>query len=397
VALIAAGLVNGAFAAYGSTKVSHHDAAAASHHHVAQTAPAMTASTWTDHVRFGGAASVAFNHIKQSYDMTANNVTTASSHSISDFRLNDANLTMDAAVSPAVDARLRVLYLNNTALSSVQGLAPMALGLRTSSDNLTLDQAYVTFHNVVDVPVHVTLGKGYVPFGHDADPTSATPSITQMLSQINATHVAAGFSSDTGAQGSVFGFSAVDSNGVSKMNKFGVKLGFNGKASGVGYGVNASFLNDARAVYSRANPLAYFAGAALNPMAPNSVRKALYNVGLNVDAEGVDAGVSYTATAGNLVSGGQNVNAKPSVWGVTAGYSFDVDGYKSRVGGSYERAANKSAAALNAKEHWDVGYRVAVAHNVDMSVSYANYRQFRNASVSNNKTAYWLVGVRAQA
>ena len=143
-----------------------------------------------------------------------------------DIYLNNSQLDIDARVNNWTQAHI-----------SLTGRDPIAVNhfYRTDIyDNapVNLDEAYITIGDFDKSPLYTTLGRQYIPFGvYDRHPIE--PTLTQYLTQTQATAAKVGFALPSGMYGSVYtfrgqSFQLLDSafSGFNfHINNFGGELG----------------------------------------------------------------------------------------------------------------------------------------------------------------------------
>lgn len=179
-----------------------------------------------------------------------------------DIYLNNSQLDIDAYVNSWTTTHI-----------SLTGRDSRLVGYRYRTDvadnaPVNLDEAYVTIGNLNKSPLYTTIGRQYIPFGvYDRHPIE--PTLTQYLTQTQATAAKLGFaSSGGGVYGSLYAFrgqtfqsdSIRFSNFHHNVNNFGGQLGARGtsevKTMPLDYQLSVGYLEDLGDVDWIADPVA---------------------------------------------------------------------------------------------------------------------------------------------
>jgi hypothetical protein len=414
VAIVAAGLISPVYAAYGPA------------HHAPKGCAAMKMSTadrlmmgnsvmsgaqsskcWYNRFRVSGTANVAVG------SATVKDFTNSTDADLKDFKLNNVNLFVDADVAKDVSAHVNVHYgdndfFNDLYKASTDGgsgvviTGPAAYTVNTVS----VDEAYVTMKNIMNMPLYVKAGQMFLDFGNYSDPYTAAPSLTQVLSQANESAVGVGYSHDSGLYGSVFAFrgnregaSAAAMN--NSFSNFGGKVGYGGKFDGINYDVNVSYLNDVRSIYesgARNNPgLKRYFMDNINDSGTFAKREDLTSAHVGASYMDFDVAVDWTGIGGDLSASTTNTGGE--VVGVSGKYNFELSSMASNVHARYESVSDGDNI-IAYESSYNVGFTTAVNNNVDFNVDYTFYdgAQGTNGAFSGEpkEASVFLVGLKAK-
>lgn len=343
------------------------------------------AKDWFNRVTISGQVGVdAFSSSNANYRFQANDSTNSA------VELPVANLFVDAQVNDWVKAHAGLHFHSNVGRD---GLVNSYLSLGQARAEW-LDEAYVTVGNFAQSPFYVRAGRQYIPFG-SYKRFDVTPSLTQLLTQTNATALQAGFVMANGVHGAVYTFNGTDTDvNVHKrrVNNFGVNLGLASSYDNVNYQASVGYL------YNLADVNYIKVGAI------NSVDHVVG--GLSADASiqtgPFDASLHYVTALRTFGPGDVNTNgivnrvdgkgAKPAAWGVDAGYGFDTAGHASRLGVGYQRSSQATnvgpLAYVNVsedqviqygmpKERYLAQYTVNVWTNTDLGFQLYHDRDYK--------------------
>jgi len=352
-AIIAAGLVGPAFAAYSGHQVVHKS-----------TCGMPTGMTsvesiiagnsfdsgvdssvcWHDRVRVSGMMEAAYRNVKGLTDVkdaaTAHPVTTSKA-----FNLNQAIL--------AVNAKLNSVWSGKAVLR--YGFSNTPIDYRTFAINTdlnpawTVEEASITYSNPSQSPLFMKVGRGFVPFGHYANPFEFSPTLIQSHSQLNEEFVQLGVASAAGWNASVAGWT---SSTVGNDWRYSANLGFDHTMRGVGLHVDASYISAVEEVSNNQS----FTHAATALATENNAWQA----GVSTSLNGFDLGARYYR---------ESVNSG-NIWGVHAGYDMHFAGHNHAFGFDYESASSKFPTV---DSRWSADYTVGLAKNVDAEFKYTKF------------------------
>lgn len=341
--------------------------------------------TWTDRVTISGMINV---------DGTVANrapVTYSKNH-LSEIAIRNANLFVDAEVSDWSRVHLGFLYQTFN-----RNLYRLPTSVTTG--NSLVDEAYIVLGNFTKSPLYLRAGRQYIQFGN-YQRFQVTDSLTQLLSQTQATALDVGFVASNGFNFSLYTFRGLpkinDATNTTRVQNYGANIGIAQTYNRFCYNLSVGYIrNILDADYIRqALPTGYvrqISGLAVDggitvgafDLAAHYV-SALQNFAV---ADG-----AYTTNSGATFSG-----AKPSAWGVDAGYSFATLGHSSRIGIGYQ--GSRQAYGINRlsvagglpRTRWLANYTVNVARNTDVGVEVYNDRDYGVSNLATGRNA--LVGV----
>lgn len=298
--------------------------------------------------------------------------------------VSTAALYADADVSDWTKAHVGLVYgANNQTQFNLLQSGAHTNGSFNNNENLNVDEAYATIANFAKSPFYLKAGKQYMPFGSYTPFADMTPSLTQVMSQVNDPAAVVGFVTNNGFNGSVYALQGMgynDPNGSTRtaIQNYGASLGLNNTYNNVGYRAGLGFLsnlNDLDAQrYHISNTTGYVSrtpGLAANVGVKYSA--------FDLSGKWVGATKQFNASDLSYDSHG----AKPRTWGVDAGYSFPVLAHSSRVGLGYQgstQAVNFGASGydipknryladytVNVSKYTDLGFELR--HDVDYTVA----------------------------
>jgi len=379
-AVVAAGLVGPAFAAYGHAQ--HKSAPAGCGMPTSMTAAEATMNgngvvsgstsrtCWHNKVKLGGFGDFAYTHAK-----------TAGGSPSKGLDLTAAGLVFDAKINSNWSFKGVADYAwigdNATGNSLINYETGVVNSNFDDSKTLNMDEALVTYSNSDRTPMYFKAGKGYVNFGSYSNPYAVLPTLTQYMSQLNENYIELGVVSGQGWHASASGW--MEDNAISARKHQGaMKVGFDQRhiMSGVGLSGDFSYITNLETVLNKS---AYGTGAAATQ---KNVAGMLAE--LNADLRGgVKAGATYLRASKNLVVGS---SSETSVWGVNLGYGMHAAGYAHAVSASYEGSSEGAW-----KHRWAVNYDVDLAPNVK---GYAQYVKMEKRAATASSAKAWLVGVK---
>ncbi len=340
---------------------------------------------WFNRITFGGLANF--------------DASTASGYSPVDFtvkhpsaiNVGSAALFADTAVSDYTKLHLGFAYSTQD-VTKFNLLRPGAYTFNEATagnGRVALDEAYATIGNFAKTPFYLKAGKQYLPFGSYTPFADITPSVTQVLSQLNDPSVQTGFVANNGVNGSLYALQGLDKIGTSnglvsgrgttntptEIRNWGASLGINNAYNNVAYNAGIGYL------YNMAD-VTGIAYALTDSNANNGVNGytaatggVAANAGIKYSA--FDADVKYVSATQRFSQADVAYNgggAKPSAWTLDAGYSFPVFAHDSRFGLGYQ-GSKQASAGLNAfttvgaglpKDRYLADYTVNVSKYTDL-------------------------------
>jgi hypothetical protein len=387
-AIVAAGLVAPAFAAYSGHHVAPKSTCGmpAGKSHVQSIIDGNTYNSgvdsnvcWHNRVRVSGTVEAGYRRAK---GQTAN----GSLGTLKSLDLHQAILGVDAKLNPSWSGKAVLRHgFKNHVLTA--GFAALGLYVDLSAPGAAdlnawdVPEAFLTYSNPSRSPLFFKIGKGWVPFGSYKDPYEFAPTITQAASQFNETYAQLGMASAAGWNASVASWvSDVNAGGVDTSDKWtwAANFGMHHDMRGVGVDMNASYLSK----YNEYLANDYFHDAI--PTGPIPDMGSAWQLGVDTKLAGVDVGANYmkvnmpAAAAGNV-----------SLWGVNAGYGMHAAGYAHHVGVSYEKVKN-----FLIKSRLGLAYKVGLSKNVDAAVKYVSYKPNTTvAGAGSPSTNAWVVSL----
>lgn len=251
--------------------------------------------------------------------------------------LANANLFVDAQINDWVKAHVGLHFDSNVERDGLENVQEAVYGNLNAS---WLDEAYVTIANFAQSPAYLRAGREYVPFG-SYDAHALTPSLTQMLTQTHATALQAGVVMANGFNASAYTFNGtdLDKNQAKnrRINNFGLNVGYANSYNDVSYKASLGY------IYNMADVSYIAAGRQYNSVdhivGGISVDGSVKSGPFDANVHYVTALKSFALTDVNYLTNDGIAGAKPSAWGVDAGYSFAVAGHDSRLGLGYQRSS----------------------------------------------------------
>ncbi len=277
--------------------------------------------------------------------------TNSNTQTVSSMAISNANIFLDANVSDWTTAHVGVLY--GQPMNDFNDLQAGAFtsNQRSSNSNINVDEAYVNIANFAKSPFYLKVGQQYLPFGSYTPYKDLTPSLTQVLSQVNDVAATLGFVSTQGFNGSVYalngmnkaaGTSATEQNGNTVRN-FGANLGFANVVRDVQYKLGVQYLRN----MADTTGIRYSLGYNNDDQYISPVSALAANA--DVKFKALDASVNYVGAMNSFNqadvaytdnSGATERGARPAAWGIDTGYSFPVMNHDSRFGVGYQGSYN---------------------------------------------------------
>lgn len=320
---------------------------------------------WTKYVTLSGGLYADAKAGDQTYDTQGENTNRLS--------VTNAHLTVQATPNTWSQLTLVTNYSgasNSYAPNPDDAVTSVNRNANTSdstTDNMVyVDQAYVTLGDESRYPIFAQFGKQYLPFGqYDINPV--VKSLSQILTETNATDAQVGFVVPEGLYGSAYAFqNAVNSDGSDGVDPYngGVVLGFKKSNdqmvfdAGVGYMNNMSGVDAISNYIDQGVPVEGYgsAVAAVSPYA--SFQTGPF--GINVDYVTALSYFDKTALPYELNS---DNGAKPSAIDMQASYAFNRYDMNHVLFLGYQ-LSNQASALDIPKKRYDVGYNVYPLKNV---------------------------------
>jgi len=374
-AIIAAGLVGPTFAAYSGHPVAHHKSTCGMASSMSSIESIIagngynsgvdSAVCWQDRVRFSGTVDAAYRNVRG--DVSGSDTTTRA------FDLNQAILGVNAKLNSAWSAK--GVFRWGFSQTPVDNFA-----FHTHADLIdgwNVEEASLTYSDSSRSPLFFKLGRGFVPFGHYADPFEFLPTVAQTFSQLNEDFVQLGVASSAGWNASVAGWtSAVSANDW----RYVATVGFDHSMRGVGMHFDASYLSAFEETVGNAN-LSHSAVALVGTNTHSA-----WQAGVSTNLRGFDLGARYLRASG-LDASDDSRNA----WGAHVGYGLNAMGHSHKVGFDYESLSDDFSSEVSSR--WSADWTVGVADNVDARLKYASYSTRTATTTLAAAPRVWLFSV----
>jgi hypothetical protein len=362
---------------------------------------------WFNRINVSGQANIDFRAANRSpinFGLGADGV--LRDQSAQDLTLNNANLFVDARVNSWTQVHVGLLYQDTNNFTRVLGLPVVPSSqfnpqISVNNFNSILDEAYVRIGDFERTPIYAQVGKQYIPFGDYKRFPMVVP-FTQLLTESRQTAVTLGFVDGSGFNGAAYIFrgspNVMNTAGgaltTSRVQNFGVNLGFANTNDKIGYKLSAGYLRnmaDVKYINDRigtgANSLS--TNSYNSPVGALSVDGAIAIGAFDANAHYVTALQTFDARDVQYVSNGVAQAAKPRAWGVELGYGFKVIGdHQSRISVGYQ-ASRQTGGIIGAttgrpvtvngglnipKQRWVADYTMNVSKNADVGVAVYNDR-----------------------
>lgn len=219
-------------------------------------------------------------------------------NSTSEFTVATVELGIDAQVTDWVSGHILAKYEGG------------------DDDDLFIDEASITLGNSAQLPLLLTAGKIYMPFGTYETNMLQDP-LTLSLAEIGDYGVTVEFE-DNGFYGAAFGFNGMDEAGDTSINGVGLKVGYAYEDEVIRFGADISWTNTIAS-----------SGGITDSLEENGLEAVLEQVGglstsLFAAYGPVAAIVEYTTALGSFAAsdlsfGGSG--AEPKAWNIELGYT----------------------------------------------------------------------------
>lgn len=350
------------------------------------------AKDWFQKIQISGLANLDATYASRGYSGTNKVI---GNNSSSEFSLNNVNVYLDAPINDWTALHTSFVYQQNRADSTA-----IPRINNSSSRDFNIDEAYVAFRNFNVSPVYATLGKQYIDFGTYKH-YPMFDSLTQLMTETNATAATVGVVTSQGLHGSVYAFNGPKDGKQSptrtNVRDYGLRLGYEGSQSNVNYGINFGYIRNIGASTYINNHLRVSGQTDSNVGAWNVnlhaatgpfYGSANYVVSQRFKAAGSDAGdLSYNGRG-----------AKPWAYNLRVGYRFDTMGHNSNVElgfgqtgeASGSNDTNISTRNTNGlylpKTRWVAMYNVNILKNTDLGVGLLNDKDYSKSKGGSGRT-----------
>ena len=310
-----------------------------------------------------------------------------------DIYLNNSQIDVDAWVSNWTQAHISLtgrdaIEINRRYRTDVGDNAPV-----------NLDEAYMTIGNLDKSPLYATVGRQYVPFGV-YERHALTPTLTQYLTQTQATAAKVGFALPMGLYGSAYAFRGqffqtilvrVPSltNATPHVNNFGGELGLHNKTiiddSPLTYHLSVGYLEDLGDV----DWIAYWAGGGTSGISTGAHDVPAISVdgtlGSGVFAlhGGYVQSLSHFRTDGSIRGSLDNAilralnNNKPWAFTFSGDYNFDLMGHDSTFSLNYQRSGQIYGLGLP-KARYGGSYKLKLLKDTSLMFDLFEDQNFSN-------------------
>jgi len=319
-------------------------------------------------------------------ETAAGDSTSTDEHSsVLKLRMNTLNLAGDVKVNASFDAHAGVL-------------AQFDLAGDDSSSRVSLDEAYVTLHDMAGVPFYVRAGQMYLPFGQNKDRHPLRYGLTQMFTQINDLAVQLGYRAQGmdvsvyGMRGNAYkafsdikhpGYDTWKSNG--KFNNYGVNLGYAAKVEGIQMNANLGWMRDVRRSMFLSLVGAGISGVSevidIHGMTDNQLDKPMSGMSahLGMNQGDFDAAFDYVSVK---LPEAADTYSNCVLYGVDGGVHCDIMGAHTRFGLGYQKTDKKfEGLGLFPKSRMIASWKVPVARFLDVTVQYIHDTPFDNEAL----------------
>lgn len=311
-----------------------------------------TGTGWFRHISMGGAIEIeAFHTDSDGF----------SEDEASDINLATAELGIEAVINDWTTANLVLLWEEEDG----------------GDNDLTVDEATITFANKDVSPLYLVTGHTALPFGR-FDTNMVSDPFTLDLGETKETEVLIGLEAG-GFYASVYAFNGdLDKDGDNLINNGGVDLGFAWEGEDRGLDIGVGIINDigdSDGIFD-AISANLPGGVDYTDNVRGYALHAMFNLGqFNLIGEYVAASAGFDATNELAFNGG---NAKPSAWNLEAGYGFHTLGHASTLAISYQKTKEalglglpqrRVTAALSLEVMKDTTITLEWAHDKDYASS----------------------------
>jgi len=389
----------------------------------------VSSSNWTNRIHISGEVNVDARYASRGpIGIVPVFLMSDDSHEVN---VNNANLYVDAHINRCVLAHIGIAYVDDgvnlfdTGLNTLAWFTPVTKSVRSDKGSvfaggtLSVDEAYITIRDFALTPVYFRVGKMYTPFGSYKDPYPLAYSLSQLISQTRATSAEAGFVSSYGLYGVVWAmdgkYSSLnwsdeefdpeqDGNGWDKwnhgesngkegivqehipytrINNWGIKLGYRGTFHSICYHVNGSYMKDIRDVnyFSDIQDLFEFtfvdSSAQMDHTNGFGMRQA-GGVSLHGDFSfgPVSLEGNYVAALRNMIheTNGEGTNTRAWAGDITGTYFFNLWGFDSNLDLSYQRSGQAGGVMPEWRFQGDVN--VIILPHTTVTVMYQHNRDY---------------------
>lgn len=355
-----------------------------------------------------------------------------------ELNVNNANVFVDVDVSKCVTAHVGFAYVADSVnlfdlgLHTLSGFTPLTESVRSDKGSVfaggevSMDEAYITISNFACSPLFFRAGKMYIPFGTYSNPYPITYSLPQLLSQTRGTAAEVGFVSSCGLYGTAYVLDGSQSSQsyseegflhnkklegygthtnerfgdhipYTRINNYGVKVGYQGSFRCIDFHANAAYIKDIRDVSYLADiqdlmAFSFTSVGKVDDATPVSGPKGFGmrssgGVSAHVDATygPMDFNFDYVGALNNVVRHYENQTSQSDtrVWAadVAGTYHTSVCGYNTAVSLSYQ--FSRQTAGIMPKWRYQGDVSVEIFHNTNLTFEYRHDRDYEKGSDDN--------------
>lgn len=320
--------------------------------------PSLPSDNWFNRISVSGLLNVdgnIANRAPTTYGAN-NNTQTASS-----FAIPNANIFIDADVSDWTKAHVGLVYGQQMGDFNLLRAGAYTYSQQNSdTSGVNIDEAYVTIGNFAKSPFYLKAGQQFLPFGDYKPYQDITPSLTQVLSQVNDVAATTGFVSPKGFNGSVFALSGINkasgasttASNANTVRNYGASLGFANSVKDVQYKLGVQYLRNMADVtgvrYSLGNTNIGNNDTYISPVSAIAANADVKFKAIDLNMKYVGAMNSFNQSDVAYTNGADTVQgASPKAWTVDTGYSFPVLNHDTRFGLGYQGTSQAGNLVLS--------------------------------------------------
>lgn len=357
---------------------------------------------WYNRITVGGGADIQMNfgNVGGSSATSPTSVGGFTGYNSNRMSLNDAYLVFGAAINDWTTARVSVTYQDTSSNYNYAGFG------HNGTDKTIVDQAYVTIANFNKMPYFLRVGQQYMPYGHyDLHPMTQT--MTQVLTEVDATGATAGWMGVNGLSVTAFGFEnamapANSANSAATNRKpinFGLSAGYTSMAGQFNYYVNAGYLYNMAGLDALQRNYVFNQNAGVYKN-----RNSAYTIDAGVSTGPYSVNASFASAMGSFSNmyyeSGEK--AQPSAYNLNANYKFNMMNYMSKATLGYEHSSQASIVGLP-RYRWYAGYCMNLFKNTQLGAQYSYVQGYGTSyyvpgsavtNYSSNNKSYNLFTVR---
>jgi hypothetical protein len=266
-----------------------------------------------------------------------------------------------------------------------------------------IDEAYVLLGDLNQSSFYLTAGRRYQPFGYYGDPHRLTPTLTQLLSEMNRTSIEVGFAQPCGFHLSGYIFRGRDQFPASTAGTLatvtdyrnniangGLDAGYAwGDGSGMrGFNVGLGWLYNMADVLaiSRAYNIATLTGTFGAGRWHSSAGGLAANLGGHY--ANFDGHVSYVSALRRFSALDTGIgNVQPSALDSEIGYGFRYMGHEHRIAVGYQQTWSANTLYGVPERRWEADWTLGLWQNTKLQFQYTNDRDYSVVRGGTGQTA----------